>query len=193
MRIPLPEPRARVVAGGARARVALLLLLMGGCGVAVPAAGRLQAPTSERPSSLLDSDDERVLLEIAGRVPGFAGFEIGERGLQIYLVDLGERDAAEREVRPLLAIWRPGVDVTEAEFVPVRFAYDTLVGYRDRLPAEALHGVGGVVAVGIDVARNRVVLEVASERSRGPVERIVSDAGIPMEAVSIVVTGPVIF
>jgi hypothetical protein len=184
VQLPPSRPtRGRLFRWGLPLAAALLLAVPGGCApVAVPA-----------PVSRMEVDDQEALARIGGDVPGFAGFEMRGEVVRLFLVDTMQAPAAEAAVRQLLATWRPDITVGVVEVFPARFDYLTLKEARDRLAGSGLYAVDGVVAAGISSGANRIVVQVTEESARRPVERILRRRGIPLEMVSITVTGPVVF
>lgn len=145
------------------------------------------APPNAGPITTLDDAFGQLAAEVPG---GFGGFFASDDGrVTVYLVDVSRREAA---IAALIAAVRdPGVRGDLARGVTIRqgrFDYRQLMDWRARV-GSLPHKVG-ITLTDIDEVQNRLTIGVEREDDRN---RIVSEArrlGIPMNALSIEVTGP---
>lgn len=171
-----------------------MLLLFVACADEPTSPGEVPAPKhsaseSSNRAPLQTLDD--AFGQLADKVPGgFGGFFASDDGrLTVYLVDVSQREAA---IAALAATVRdPGVRAEIARGVTIRqgrFGYRQLMDWRARVGS--LPHNGGMTLTDIDETENRLKIGVEREGDRN---RIVSEArrlGIPINALSIEVTGP---
>jgi hypothetical protein len=148
----------------------------------VPAGPQAQSEGRSRAATL----DERFA-EVAQRAPGFGGVFLDEDVLKVYLVDPGQRAAAERAIAEVFGPGRPaarGVQVLQAQY-----PYLQLRAWHEQM--QSLFDLPGVILTDIDEGANRLEVGVQEPGSIGTVEQELARLRIPRAAVNIVVTEPV--
>jgi hypothetical protein len=171
--------------------LAAMLLLMSSL-----AASASAAPTPAASPCQLRGDETTqgadLWAEVAAQVPTFAGLYVDEdtRTLYVLLTDGGQ--SLKRAVHALQTIVR-SPDLCEFTPVPVHalYSYEQLKAWNDRMDPAPLPP--GFVFSGIDEVHNRLVVGLEDPATQSPfVKAQLADLGIPLEAVRIVQSGPVV-
>jgi hypothetical protein len=133
-----------------------------------------------------------LLAGVAKRLPAFGGMFVDEEKdvLYVYSWDLsaGAGAIAEEAVTAVFGDKRPARRI---QVLPGHFGFSDLKGWHDRLTPDVL-GMPGVVMTDIDDRSNRLTVGVESLESKGDVEDKLFALGVPLEAVNIVETPPVV-
>jgi hypothetical protein len=132
-----------------------------------------------------------LFADVAQAVPEFGGMYLVEDGLvlEIFLRDpTSERtDAAAEAIRTIFGEIIPegGIRARQGTygFLQLREWYAAIVG--------GLVGIPGVVSTDIDEAANRLAIGIATADAEDEILDVVSDLGIPGDAVAVTVTGPI--
>lgn len=139
--------------------------------------------------------------ELSNEIPGFGGMFFDAAGnLVAYLTDIAQAEAARtvlarvlaspdfrgRQVGPLAAP-RPAA---EADIVLRQGRYSLLELQRWREQLRPTLGIPGAVSIGIDAPYNRLLIGIADATARAQVERALTRAAVPPDAVFVVDTPP---
>jgi hypothetical protein len=152
-------------------------------------AGEARSAFAQRSAATVRSIDD-LLAEVAGQVPAFGGMFLDANGqLAIYLTDERQLDAARDAVAAVFG--RDRVDVTNARALRARYSFSELKRWHDRHRLETL-AVPGVVMTAIDKKGNRLRVGVESTAVTRALAGVLAGAGVPAEAVEIVVMDPVL-
>lgn len=146
--------------------------------------------TSPPPDTII-YDGEQEYEDIARQVKGYAGHWYDENGdLVVLLTDRTQTDAALQAIaaqgEPELAEEEKRSGVTHV--LDARYEFATLRDWRNASTFPVLN-VPGVAGVDLDEKRNRVAVWLADESARPRVEEELRNAGVPLEATIIEVTG----
>jgi hypothetical protein len=128
------------------------------------------APFAEMP------DDHYV--EIAKRVPGFAGWWLDGTTAVVMLVDTTQRRAAVQALEPDMR----GVSIRTIRVQRAQFDFIQLRNWKRRVPFDTLIHV---TLVDADEMQNRVVVGVADSVYLGPARKRLLALGIPAEALAL--------
>jgi hypothetical protein len=135
---------------------------------------------------------EKAMLAMAREIPGYAGDWYDGDTRVVALTDESSQDAALRTVSMSARASRSQHDAAKTgggtRFVPAKFDFLTLRDYRDR-SLEMVLNVDGATYMDLDERANRVVVGISDESRREEVEARFEKAGVPAEAVRVVVTG----
>jgi hypothetical protein len=149
-----------------------------------------RTPRRERADGPLGAD--RVYYEIAGRVPGFAGFYFDRDGTtNILLVDPARSEQARLEVAEYLQRGH-GKALGQVRIVPVRYDFRQLYAWRTAILqaiAEANLGPANT-SIGICEHENRVCLGARRGGGLGILRDVIARLGIPDDAVRITEEDP---
>ena len=118
--------------------------------------------------------------EVAGRVPGFAGWWLDGGTIVLMLVDTTQREAALSAIRPEL----PPRYINNIRVQKADFDFRHLRDWKD-----LVIGDSAVVMSDADEVRNRVVAGVPDSASLAPTRRRLLAMRIPTEALVVEVTG----
>lgn len=128
--------------------------------------------------------------EFARQVPGFGGFFIDRTGTPtVYLTRGSSRIPAERLLSGYLA--GRGLAAGAMRVVEARYHWQQLERWQASATQEAL-AVPGAVFVDNDETSNRLKIGVANQAVSGQVRAAVARLGIPDDAVSVELTGPIV-
>jgi hypothetical protein len=174
----------------ALALISMLAMVINGCAIFGPdrkVRSETMQPQPTQGSEEKTFDD--LLVEIGKRVPAFGGMFVDTDGkLAIYLLDTTQGAAAEVAIAAVFGRERippGGIRVLQGQysFLQLRDWYDGM---------GAVLGVSGVTVTDIDEGRNRLLVGLVHMDKRGLVEQELGKLGIPLEAVVIEETGPII-
>lgn len=174
----------------ALAVVALVVLAAGGCALyPSDSTGNVQTAPPQPTESRMQKSYDDLLAEVARRHPGFGGMFINEAGgLSVYLLDPAQGAAAETAIAAVFGperVPQGGIRVLNAQY-----GFLQLKEWYDRLGA--VWEIPGVAFTDIDEGRNRLAVGLERIAQRGLVEEKLRSLGIPLEAVAIEETGPII-
>jgi hypothetical protein len=154
-----------------------------------PAFDRSTAPGQHRASGL-----DAEYAGIAERARGFGGMFYDENGtLNVYLTEEGRQSpqrALDEVAGSLQKRGRTAPSNSEIRILDASRDYVELVTLRSRMGN--VLGVPGVVFTDIDEATNSLHLGVLESASVAQVQSALRDAGIPLDAVNIEITDPVV-
>jgi hypothetical protein len=158
---------------------------------------------TEEPAQNLDEQ----LLQMGERLPGFGGMFFDEAGtLNVYVTNLAEGlsaqalEARRAEVETALtdvfgkelleqgAGQRQGLSIQTASTAEVKVIegqYDIAKLAQWRKNMDSSLALTGVILSDLDEANNRVRIGIAAGTSRAPIEKALTEKGIPLEAVTI--------
>jgi hypothetical protein len=140
---------------------------------------------------------ERAFREISRHVPAFAGFYFDEeRQLIVQVTDLGQSTALRPAVisflRQLVAErGNPGGPLPRIVFRQADYSFVQLSAWRESLEGP-LFRLPSVVMLDLDEKRNRLTIGLATGSGRAEAEAVVRNLGIPLEAVHLLVVGPLV-
>ena len=123
------------------------------------------------------------------RYPAFGGFFVDSAGdPHVVLTEGGVLDDARRAIVDVFGL---GDRFAGHRWSAVegRFGYVQLADWRDRLIA-LLGGASGITRIGMDQRHNRIVVGIASEDVRMSADRMIAEAGVPLDAVRVAVLAP---
>ena len=157
-----------------------------------PGFDRVTAPGQQRLAGL---DSEYA--GIAAKARGFGGMFYDENGtLNVYLTNEARQSPQARQraldevSASLQGRGRPAPSSSEVKVLEASRDYLELVTLRGRMGS--MLNVPGVVFTDIDEAENRLHVGVLAEASVSQVQLALQDAGVPLDAVTIGVTEPVV-
>lgn len=131
-----------------------------------------------------------VFHELGGRIPGLAGFYIGEDGaVNVMLVDRAQNGLARREVSELLGRTR-GRALGHMNVKLVKYDFRRLYAWKEAIEASA--DDVGLTTSGICEERNRVCIGVRRGGGLGAARALLARLGIPSDAVAVEERDPVI-
>lgn len=169
--------------------LAAAMLAAAGAPAAAQNAGQAQ---ERRPTH-----DEH-LERLAGRIPGFGGYFIGEDGqLTVYLTSPGERGIAQAVLaqelagRPFSTRQRVRPDPRQLRVLEAAYDFPRLRGWY-QAHVRPLAALDGVAFTDIDEKRNRllVALERDDDALRARIAEALARGSVPAEAVIVEVRGP---
>jgi hypothetical protein len=129
--------------------------------------------------------------EITAQVPEFGGMFMGDDNtLQVYLADTSQPVTAAAEAAIVTAFGAEFIPDGGIQFIAGRYEFSQLRSWHDRQRATTL-ALSGVVATSIDEASNRLNVKVSDMATRSQVEQALTDMGVPLDAVDIVISAPV--
>ncbi|MCI2430886.1 S1 family peptidase [Candidatus Acetothermia bacterium] len=131
---------------------------------------------------------DRLFTAIAQRAPAFGGMFLDETGtLNVYLVDLAQRNAVEAAIAEVL-----GAERTASQMKPLqgRYSFGQLKNWHDKLMA--LFEDGGVVFTDIDETRNMLKVGIEIAGLKDNIEKKLDKLGVPRDAVAIEEAEPVV-
>jgi hypothetical protein len=129
-------------------------------------------------------------IQLARTIPGFGGFYFDRSGTAIvYLTDLAQQSAAEAVLATFLTrqpvhVGSGGPFKGQFQFRQGQFDFLQLSEWRARA-RDVVFGIPGVVTLGVNETRNRLVIRVRDPEAREAAERALAEASIPTEAVVI--------
>jgi hypothetical protein len=137
---------------------------------------------------------EQELVELAQKIPGFAGAWYEGDTRVVSLTAEGSEDQASQ----VLAGFAPAEQAARPEnktgggtrFVPAQFDYVTLRKFRD-VSIEKVLEADGATFYDLDETHNRVVAGIVDEAHRPEVEARFKESGVPFGAYDVVVTGKI--
>jgi hypothetical protein len=151
-----------------------------------------QEPHGVRSSQGLDAE----FVQIARDVPGFGGMFYDEAGnLNVYMTTGQLRAAGTEEIKRGLgrSLQGAGRDVPTANRIVIREGqHDFIQLDRWHQQSTAVLGLRGVVFTDIDETQNRLRIGIESGIPATHVEQMLQMAGIPLDAVEIEVTEPIV-
>lgn len=172
---------------------ALAALLLGGLiFVAAPSrSGAAERPRATMARMKFESLDHEFAYA-AGTVPGgFGGWFLDEEGRpNVYLVDLGQRDAAVEALAPFFrdryvsVAGRSTADWERMIVLQGQYDFRFLQDWRERISEEAPH-IPGMVMTDVEERTNRVEVAVEDETAARQVRAAMLRLGIPSGAVVI--------
>lgn len=102
--------------------------------------------------------------ELAKRVPGFGGMFYDDDGtLNVYLVDTTKGDEVRAAIPSVFAD-KP-IRADKLKIVPARYSFVQLQRWYDRLQAQQILAVPGVVTTDLDEKRNRLSIGVVDDKA----------------------------
>lgn len=160
-------------------------------GPAEPALATASSDTILPPPDTIIYDAEQEYEDVALQVKGYAGHWYDEQGdLVVLLTDRSQADLAVQVIRsqqdPELAEGETRTGATR--IVDAVYDFATLRDWRNAATFPVL-AAPGAVAVDLDEERNRVAVWIADESARAGVEAELRNAGVPLAAAVIEVTG----
>ncbi len=133
-----------------------------------------------------EGDYDAWLLQVAKRVPGFAGVYLdGDGNLEIALTDLSRESLARQAIAPLRAD-RPGIG--DGRAVLVEFNFEELATWRDRVVG-GIDNLDGLVFLDVNEGLNRLVLGVTTPEKGLSITRELASLGIPESATIVTAVG----
>jgi hypothetical protein len=185
----------------------VLAFLLSSCSTK-PIPEKPKPETSEEASLNLDEQ----LLKMGERLPGFGGMFFDASGnLNVYVTDLAEElnaqalEARRAEVETALtdifgeqlleqgAGQRQGLNTqaaSSAEVNIIKGQYDVAKLAQWRKDMDSSLALAGVILSDLDEASNRVRIGIEAGTSRAGIEKMLSEKGIPLEAVTIEEVAP---
>lgn len=130
-----------------------------------------------------------VFHEMGGRIPGFAGFYIGDGAVNVMLVDRAQNGLARREVSEFLGRTR-GRALGHMNVKLVKYDFRQLYAWKEAIDAST--GDVGLTLSGICEERNRVCIGVRRGGGVAAARALLARLGIPSDAVDVEEHDPVV-
>jgi hypothetical protein len=129
-----------------------------------------------------------LLVLVEEKVPGFGGMFLGDDGrLAVYLRDPKRVEDVHAAIE---SVFGPShIPAAGIRAVRGRYSVSQLIRWSER--ANQLLETAGVAAVGLDEARNRVLIGLENDFAAERVKKTLAALGIPHEAVRIEVLGQI--
>lgn len=166
--------------------LAVAASMLAACAEDDPTATSTEHPTPRWTIHTLSQDsivEDPTMLEIARRIPDFAGYYLNARGeIEVAMTDLARSAEAVENVRRKL-----GAHPAAARSIPlrqVRFSFLDLARYRTVL-GQHVFGIPGVTSLSVGESANRVKISVNAPRAEAEVQRLLRTLDIPEDAVVI--------
>lgn len=169
-------------------------LALAGCALLLSAcADNATTPAHLRPATTsaaaVSQDETPTQLSVAQAVPGFGGYFIDANGSPtVYLTDASQRGAAADALAGFLASY--GWTAADLQVRQGRYDYIQLDQWYSAARSATL-AVSGAVYGDVDEANNRITFAGVNATALASMAGAVAQAGVPAEAVSFVVEGPV--
>ncbi len=144
----------------------------------------LQVQAAGQGKSSLDE----LFAEVASRVPAFGGMFIEGDILFVYLLNPGQKVAAERAI--VAVFGRERIPAGGIQVLQGQYGFAQLKNWHDRLIS--LLDLEGVLLTDIDEGQNRLKVGVEQLALASAVEQQLASLGIPKEAVLIVEAEPIV-
>lgn len=125
---------------------------------------------------------EQPFVEIAEAVPSFGGFFVEEGTLVGLVSDPSDASAVAQALNALRAD-EPALASLSIETRPADYSFRELAAWRDLAFDHALVAFDGVFTLDLDERSNRVEIGIESEALREPVMEVLSEFGVPEDAV----------
>lgn len=126
---------------------------------------------------------------VASSVPGFGGMFLDGAVLNVFLVSPGDRGAAEAAIGVVFGQAR--IPTGGIRTLQAQYGFAQLSGWYNRMGR--LFDTPGVLLTDIDEGVNRLRVGVAGAWATAAVEQELARLGIPLAAVTIVETDPIVF
>src|SRR5262245_25326589 len=157
---------------------------LSGAGTPVRAASPPTSAPEGRPATIDD-----LFAEVARRVPAFGGMFLREGTLQVYLLDAAQATAAEEAI--VAVFGRERLPEGKVQVLKATYSFGELKAWHDLHRLETL-GIPGVIKTSIAESKNRLRIGVKDASVVPEVESQLVKQGVPLEAVEIVETAPVV-
>jgi hypothetical protein len=135
---------------------------------------------------------EKQLLEIANEAPGYAGHWYEGNTRVVAITATGNPEIVRQAIDARGLVLFGAHDEVQTgggtRFVTARFDYLTLRGFRDRVADEVLN-VQGVTFLDLDEENNTITVGIETEDLYGAVDAKFKEAGVPVEATQVLLTG----
>jgi hypothetical protein len=130
--------------------------------------------------------------ELAGQIPGFAGlwFESGTQELVVASVQTAQRAELQNAARTAVVRDFPGLPFSSMRQQEAKFTYAELSEWRET--ARGAFADPHVIGLDLDERANRIALYVSEGADKSAIAGLLTKAGVPIEAVSIIVSEPAI-
>ncbi len=162
--------------------VCLAIILVAGIPSEAWASGTRTIPSKE------GGNLNHLFTELASRVPAFGGMFLDGQNLKVYLTDNAQKAAAEHAIAAVFG--RERIPAGGIQVIKGQYGFRQLSAWHNSMGS--LFDIQGVIFTDIDESANRLKVGVETGSALVAVQQEVNRLGIPAEAVSVVVTQPIV-
>ena len=152
-------------------------------------------------SSRQQPEFDLEMMELGRQIPGFGGAYISHRSvgtgrpnprgpITVHVRLTGQGDSSQARAVANTYFSGLGYSVAEVQILPSAYTFLQLRQWRDALVPALRTAISGTLSLDADEAANRVTIGVETQAGVSTVAGLLGSAGVPAEAVNIVVRGP---